>query len=991
MESSQPALNQLHQPEGNFFFAGHHAIILLGLLMGAACPGQALPSGSPDSAVASQTNRLQPPVLFEPNLGQADPSVRFLSRSVRSTLFLMPGGETLLRTPTGSLRMRLAGAAKPAGAGIEPLPGKIHYLIGSNPKRWRTNLSAYAAVEFQRVYSGIDLVYRGSEQVEYDFVVAPGADPSAITIEFSGADRMELDRGGDLVFSLGSETLRHHKPNVYQLSGGVRREIAGRYVRRGARRVQFEIGAWDRTQPLVIDPVFSYGTFLGGAGNDGAFALAVDTAGAAYVAGITASSAFAPPGVAPLRNFAGGSDAFVARFNPQGTALVYLTYLGGTDQDAAMAVAVDAQGNAYVTGGTNSKDFPLTSGAFQPRFGGTGGSSLPPFSAPAGDGFVAKLNPAGTLAYSSYLGGADKDQGYAVAVDGSGAAFLAGATSSPDFPVTAGVLQPVRHSATSDSFVARVSPDGSRLLYSTYLGGSRESYGFAVGLDSSGSAYVSGITSSDDFPVTEGAFQTQLTGRLAGFVAKLNATGTSLSYATYLGGDNTTYAYGLAVDGSGSAYVTGATNSTNFPITTGAYRWRAKSIGQGGDAFVTRLAPSGSTLVFSSVIGGNGPDFGRAIALDTSGDAYITGSTAPYGNGRILDFPTTADAVQRCGIGNPTGFLARLSADGTILKYSSYLGGKSGGGTSGAAIAIGPQGRIYVAGSTGAADFPTTANAPQTAFAGPNGSFDSTNLYAFSGDAFLAQVVPTAPAPMTLGCEADSASIAPNLVSPGEIVSFFGSGIGPADGVSAAFDSTGHLPTILADTRVLFDGTPAPLLFVRSDQINAITPFALTGKPSTQVEIEYAGVKTPPLTVRVTGATPGIFSLDASGSGQAAALNQDNSYNTPSNPAHPGSIVILFATGAGPLDPVPEDGTAVLGTPPGTLPASAYVGSCPAEVLYSGSAPGLIAGAIQVNVRIPAQAPPPAPPGIPCGQGDVPVVLLFGGVPSQETVTISVR
>jgi uncharacterized protein (TIGR03437 family) len=326
-----------------------------------------------------------------------------------------------------------------------------------------------------------------------------------------------------------------------------------------------------------------------------------------------------------------------------------------------------------------------------------------------------------------------------------------------------------------------------------------------------------------------------------------------------------------------------------------------------------------------------------------------------------------------------------------VFKYSSYFGGKSGGVSSGTGIAIGPQGRVYVAGSTTAADFPTSTGAVQTTFTGPNGGFDSTNLYAFGGDAFLVQMDLTGNPPMTLACAADAASLASNLVSPGEIVSLFGTGIGPQDGVSAAFNSTGHLPTVLGNTRVLVDGAPIPLLFVRSDQINGVTPFALTGKSSAQVQVEYRGIKSPPLTVRVTGATPGIFTVDSSGSGQAAALNEDNSYNTPSNPAHSGSVVVLYATGAGPLDPLPEDGTLQQETLPHTLPGSAYVGSCPAEVLYSGSAPGLIAGTIQVNVRIPVQAPPPAPPGLTCGVGDVPVVLLFGGVPSQETVTISVR
>ncbi len=945
------------------------------------------------TASKSRAERALPARSFEANQGQADRSVEFLWRGARSSFCLKAGGEALMRVPQGSLRMSLAGgAADRPGEGIGAAPGTIHYLVGGNPGRWHLNVAAYRAVRYERVYPGIDLVYHGgNDQIEYDLVVAPGADPAVIALDFSGADRMELDSGGDLVFHVHGDTIRHRKPRIYQAGARGQREIAGRYVLDGPHRVRFDLGAWDRRLPLLIDPVVAYGTFLGGAGNDGAFSMALDRGGNIYLAGITASASFPlTAGGTPVRPFSGGTDAFVAKLNPQGTALLYLTYLGGSDGDAVMSIAVDAQGNAYVTGGTNSRDFPVTSGSIQARFGGTGGHSLPPFSGPSGDGFVAKLNSTGTLVYSSYLGGTGVDQGYGIAVDATGAAYVAGVTESPDFPITAGAFQAARR-GTSDIFVARIHPSGGSLLYSTYLGGSRENYAFALGLDAAGSAYVTGITSSDDFPVTAGAFQQRRTGEATGYVAKLNSTGTALGYATYLGGNNNTYVYGLAVDGAGSAYVTGVTNATDFPATAGAFQWRAKTMGQGGDAFVTQLDAAGGSLVYSSVFGGNGPDFGRAIAVDPSGNAYVTGSAGPFGNGRWIDFPTTTDAAQRCGTGNPAGFLVRLAAGGKSLQYSSYLGGGTGSGTMGGAIALDPQGRVWLAGSTSAADFPIGGGPVQAMPGGGSSTFDSTNLYAFAGDAFLAGVDLAAPHPFGLTCEADAASLAPNLVSPGEIVSLFGAGIGPETGVAAGLDADGRLPTTLANTRVLFDGIAAPLLFVRADQVNAVAPFALAGKSSTQVQIEYAGAKTAARTIPVTGAAPGIFTVDSSGSGQAAALNEDGSYNTPANPARAGSVVVLFATGAGKLDPVPEDGRVVRGALPQTAPAMAYVGYCPAEVLYSGSAPDLIAGAIQVNLRIPEAAPPPAPAGATCGSGNVPVILLFGGAPSQGTVTISVR
>lgn len=897
----------------------------------------------------------------------------------------MAGGQALLRLPNSSLRMNPAGAAaSPRAAGIEPLSGTINYFVGSDRSKWRTNLAAYSAVKFERVYPGIDLVYRGgNDRLEYDFIVSPGADPRAISLDFSGADRMELDGGGNLVFSLHGKALLHRKPYVYQPAGQTRREISGRYVLAGAHRVRFEIGAYDRHLPLVIDPVVSYATYLGGTGADGAFSVALDRYGNIYLTGITASLDFPKTtGSVPGRTFEDATDAFVAKLNPQGTALLYATYLGGSDKDAAMSIAVDAEGSAYLTGGTNSKDFPVTSGAFQARFGGTGGHSLPPFWTPVGDGFVAKLNSTGSaLVYSSYLGGTGVDQGYGIAVDSFGTAYVAGTTGSPDFPVTQGVVQSTRH-GSSDIFIARINSAGTALLYSTLLGGSGEDYALALALDSSGSTYVTGVTSSDDFPVTPGAFQSRRTGGASGYVAKLNSTGTALVYSTYLGGENSTYAFGLTIDGAGSAYVTGSTTARDFPTTAGAFQSRSKPGSDGGDVFVTQLNPSGSSLTYSSVFGGNGPDIGYAIAVDKSGNAYVTGYANPNPTARGIDFPTTPDAVQRCGTGDSEAFLVRLSAGGTALKYSSYLGGGPGTASIGTAIALDAEGRVYVAGSTDAPDFPVTTGALQTASGGGGGS-DFTNLYPFFGDAFLTQVDLSVQHPFALTCEASSASFAPNAVSPGEIVSFFGSGIGPPVGVQASLDATGHLPTSLADTRVLFDGNPAPLLFVRSDQVNAVAPFGLDGKTSTQVQIEYAGARSGILSLPVFGANPGIFTTDSSGSGQAAALNEDHSINSRSNPAGPGSIVVLFATGAGKLDPVPEDGTVIEGTPPRTLPASAYIGSCPAEVLYSGSAPGLIAGAIQVNVRVPDQPQ--------CGRGNLPVVLLFGGALSQELATISVR
>jgi uncharacterized protein (TIGR03437 family) len=924
------------------------------------------------------------PLYFEANHGQADPGVQFLSRGRRSSILLMSSGRAVLAFAEGSLQMSLVGAVKNSqAAGIEPLSGTLNYFFGSNRGKWRTNVTAYSAVEFKRVYPGIDLIYHGRNgRLEYDLVVAPGADARTISLEFSGAEKIEIDGRGDLVFALPGGTVRHRKPSIYQMSGRQRHEIGGRFVLSGKSGVRFEVPNYDRHLPLIIDPVLSCSSFFGGANDDAAFSIALDRDGNMYLAGITASLNLPKtPGSIASPGLSGATDAFVAKLNPAGTTLLYAAYLGGSGQDTAMAVAVDAAGSAYVTGGTNSRDFPVTSGAFQAGYGGTGGHSFPPFSQPSGDAFVSKLSPTGSaLVYSTYLGGTGVDQGYGIAVDASGAAYVAGATDSPNFPIIPGAFQSSLH-GFPDAFIAKVNPTGNALIYSTLVGGRRENLAFALALDSASNAYVTGVTNSDDFPTTPGAFQTQRTGDLPSFVLKLNSTGTALVYATYLG-VSVTYAYGIAVDSAGSAFVTGVT-APGFPVTSGAFQTRSKPESQGGDVFVAKLSPSGNSLAYSSVFGGSGPDFGSAIAVDQAGNAYIAGRTLPYGNGRWIDFPTTPEAIQRCGTGNPSGFLAKLNASGSTMEYSSYLGTGFGGGSSAAAIALDSAGRIHVAGSA-TAGLPITDGAFQTKYGGGFGAFDSTNLFPFGGDAFVATVDLSAESPpLKISCEANAANLAPGLVSPGEIISLFGTRMGPFTGVAAGLDANRRLPTSIAGTRVLFDGNPAPLLYVRADQINAVAPFSLAGKTTTQIEVEFQGIKSASLTARVADMNPGIFTLDSSGSGQAAVLNEDGSVNSTANRARAGSIMSLYATGAGVLKPAPDDGAIVEGPLPTALPATVYVGTCPAEVLYSGSAPGLVAGAIQVNFRVPAQPV--------CLRDNVPVVVLIGGAPSQTYATISVR
>jgi hypothetical protein len=688
-----------------------------------ARPDAAKPSPANESLVRQKYGEL--PLSFEANDGQTDSQVRFLARGPSYTLSLTAteavmvmskpaaapasgaadslapevlgrGGQMTANSTieTVTLRMQFVdGNQAPQVVGREQLPGTVNYFVGNNPDQWHTNVPTYARVEYQQVYPGIDLVYYGNQrQLEYDFVIAPGADPGAIHMRFAGADGLEVDAQGELVLQTAAGPVVQHRPVVYQEVSGMRQEVAGRYVLAGSGEVGFELGAYDPNRPLVIDPVMlSYSTYLGITGFDEGNGIAVDSAGNAYVTGSL------------------GGDAFVSKLNAGGTRLVYLAYLRGNGAQAGWAITVDGAGNAYVTGQTNATDFPTTAGAFQTAFGG--GPS---------DAFVTKLNATGTaLVYSTYLGGSARDQAYGIAVDGAGNAYVTGYTESTDFPTTEGAFQTVYGGGVRDAFVAQLSADGTALAYSTYLGGSAHDEARAITVDSAGNAYVTGFTASTDFPTTEGAFQPAHQGDfvLSAFVTKLSGDGTALVYSTYLGGSGGyDVGYGIAVDGAGNAYVTGGTGSIDFPTTPGAFQTTLR----GTNAFVSKLSGDGTALVYSTYLGGSGGDTGGGVAVDGAGNAYVAGSTSSN------NFPTTPGAFQTSNRGGVfDAFVSKLSGDGTALVYSTYLGGFARDQALG--IALDGAGNAYVTGFTNSTNFPTTPGAFQTAFRGS--SPDSFNAF----------------------------------------------------------------------------------------------------------------------------------------------------------------------------------------------------------------------------------------------------------------------
>jgi hypothetical protein len=653
------------------------------------------------------------PIRFEANVGQTDKEVKFLARGGGHSLFLTQSEAVLKLRREKSwdaadaqslVRMKLLGADPAARMeGLGRLPGRSNYIIGRDASQWRRNVVSFAKVRYRSVYPGIDLIYYGNQrQLEYDFVVAPGADPNTIRLGFDGADQIEIDAQGDLVLRTPQGEVRQRKPVAYQEVDGSRREITSRYALKDKQEVGFELGEYDRTRPLVIDPVIAYSTYLGGSSDELTGSIAVDAAGNAYVIGLTWSLDF-PTSNALQPNPGGNSeegDVFVAKFNPEGL-LVYSTYLGGSSYDDGMGIAVDEDGNAYLTGRTQSPDFP-TKNALQPELAGGLFDE---------DFFITKLNPNGSaLVYSTYLGGATgQDLGFGLAVDNERNVYVAGVTASSDFP-TLNPLQPA-HAGFVDIVAAKLKADGSALVYSTYLGGGDHEDLSGVAIDGYGCLYLAGWTFSNDFPMANPLKSTLADGDLDAFVTKISADGSAFIYSTYLGGDDQDRANDITVDAFGAAYVTGISFSTNFPTVN-----PLQPVLSGlNDAFVTKINSTGSALLYSTYLGGTDIEEGSGIAIDRRNNIYVSGRT------RSDDFPTL-DAAQPIPDSQDTpdnGFAAKLKADGSSLIYSTYLGGKDYDDVR--RIAVDARGNAYVFGFTASDDLPTTPGAVQREYRDPSG------------------------------------------------------------------------------------------------------------------------------------------------------------------------------------------------------------------------------------------------------------------------------
>lgn len=740
--------------------------------------------------VSRSLSLLQLPMRFEANHGQAESEVKFLSRGRGYTLFLTSheavlvlaqpsafgkedaakssgmhfqdrqnGRREALRNQKFSvLRLQFAGAnANPAIEGVDELSGKSNYFMGNDSSKWHTDIPNFSKVMYRDIYPGIDLVFYGSKEgeLEYDFIVSPGADPKVINVKFEGADKIGKDQNGDLILYIPGGELRQHKPNVFQESDAVKEMIEGQYLLKDSGLAGFNIASYKMTRPLVIDPVLSYSTYFGGSNGSGVSAggpgldygtcIVVDVQNSIYLGGIADPVNFPGVRLGPNNPFVQNFTFFVTKINPATSTVIYSVYFGSSYRNDILDIAVDALGNVYAAGAMDGRDYPVTSNAFQSVANVAGFAG--------GQAVVTKIGPSGnSLLYSSYLGGTGSLNGaVAIAVDALGNAYVAGFTNSLDFPGSPqssirssnpNAVQSANRGGGSDAFLVEISQSGTSVMtvdYFTYIGGSGYDDVYGIAIDSSGNAYIVGATNSADFPLAGTPIQSSLAPCTLGscnqysgdtFISKINTNAispaTALVYSTYLGGNGDDRGSDIAIDGAGNAYITGETESTNFAVVN------ALQNTLGGpctipfafepcvdmDAFVAKINPVGSALLYSTYLGGTEFDYGNAIAVDSYGSAYVAGQTWSS------DFHSVS-AIQPVsgGFANNPGdaFITQINPQGNSTYFSTYLGGSGVDDAFG--IVLGPTGVMYVTGQTSSTNFPMAGNPVQPTLNGTNDAY----------------------------------------------------------------------------------------------------------------------------------------------------------------------------------------------------------------------------------------------------------------------------
>ena len=637
---------------------------------------------SPTFAKVTSANYGKLPLSFEPNRGQAAAGTLYLARGNGYLLSLESSGSRIMlrqKDKSAEISSKLLGSSKGSRLeALDPLPGHSSYFRGQDPSKWVTAVPNFARVRAAAVYPGIDLIYYGNQnRLEYDFVVAAGADPNAIRLRFDGVRSLRTDAGGNLILSTQAGDIIQQKPDIYQTINGQRKPVAGRFVIHGRRTVTFELASYDRSRSLVIDPVLVYSSFLGNGYQDEGNGVVADAAGNLYLVGDTYSVT------------AGDSDVMIRKISPDGSAFLYNADMGGSDNDFGTGIAVDPSGSVYVGGYSASTDFPLMN-AFQ---NGNAGNN---------NAIALRLDPTGTsLIFSTYIGGSYDDRANGVALDNQGSVYLTGGAVSVDFPVSSGAYQ-TQNRGGIDCFIVKFDSQGNG-IFSTFIGGGSDDQANGIAVDNQGNSYITGQTLSDSYPQVNASFQHSRHGGNDAFVTELSADGSHLVYSTFAGGGSDDIGSGIAVDPAGDAYVVGTTSSSDFPTTSGAYQ---RGFNGSGDMFVLAYSANGQNLMFSTFLGSHGVDDGNSIALDSSNNIYVAGDT------NSDQYPVTSDAVQRNRKGGFDAVFSVLDPTGSRLLYSSFFGGS--GDDTASAIAVDPFGSVYLTGITISFDYPLTPNAAQT-------------------------------------------------------------------------------------------------------------------------------------------------------------------------------------------------------------------------------------------------------------------------------------
>jgi uncharacterized protein (TIGR03437 family) len=880
------------------------------------------------------------PLVFEPNRGQSGAKARFLARGTGFSLLLADREAVLTLRRSAPVTMRLAGGSAPSRIeALEPTGGVSNYYLGNDPATWRANVPHFRKIRYWDVYPGIDQVFYGDAgTLEFDLVVAPGADASRIELAYDGTREIRLGPQGDLLLATDAGDIRIRRPVVYQTGAdGKRIPVEAAFRLAAYHRATLALARYDSKRELVIDPAVEYSTYLGGSGADEASGIALDSSGNAYITGTTSLADF------PIVNspFSGGATAatsasFVTKLNASGTALIYSTFLGNA---VAYAVTVDPAGNAYVTGFTGSKNFPVQN----PLQAALKGIS---------NAFITKFGAAGALVYSTYLGGSNADAGNGIAADATGNAYVTGTTSSANFP-TKNPLQQYK-ATSSNAFVSKIVPDGSGLIYSTFLGGSYIDTASGIAVDSAGNAYVTGSTTSPDFPVTKSISPPIVLGFTLyydAFVTKLNSTGSAIVYSTVLGGQPssldttpTSKSIGIAVDSSGDAYIAGNTAAPDFPTV--------KPLFSSGASFVSEVNATGSALVYSTFLSGCTLN---AIAIDAAGDAYVTGESSEVGA-----FPLQ-NAIQPTGQAlSPT--LTAFSAGGSSLFYSTYLG-REGSGT---AIASDAAGDVYVTGSglglpVSSQAFQPTANSYPYAF-----------IFAYSSA--------VSPAVTTV----NAASFAGGQpVAPNSIASAFGTELATQTASSPATLGTMLGGTTVNITDSAQNTVEAGLFYASPGQVNLLVPSGVA-LGAAQVEITAGNGARSVGPLQIASIAPGIFTADGRlAVGTALTVNAQGAQTSQSLVQYNSSTATFTAV---PINLGPSTNTTYLvlygtGIRDATLSSiTITIGDQTVAPLYAGLQ-GQYSGEDQINVQIPNSL---------AGTGDVAITLTAAGIASN-TVHVTIQ